>query len=273
MTPPLLLAAAMRVAVRDAVGAADLLLLRVWMAYLLVRGWVTTWARSPAGYRTLRAETRHAPGVLVVLYEHEALTTLDAVGIDAPARYQRGVMRLAVAEGRPPLEVLGDLLTLQAWWFSREDERVLAARVIDTTSPQVVPVAVPANDGATPPARRGTSLDEFLKLHPKLLPVLARLARDAVRAHGARVSINALFERLRADLDLYREVCGGTLPPKTRNGLWRLDNSHRAAVGRLLAASDPELAGHLDLRRSRADQDPLVTARFTAAEARARRAS
>lgn len=273
MTPTELLAAATRFAVRDAVGAADLLLLRVWMAYLLVRGWITTWARLPAGYRTLRAETRHAPGVLVVLYEQDALTMLDSIGIDAAARYQRGVMRLASAEGRPPVEVLGELLTLQARWLARDDEPHEVPPTAASASACVVPVAAPANDAAAPPSRRGTTLDEFLKVHPRLLPVLAQLAREAVRVEGARVSVNALFERLRADLNLYREVCGGTLPPRTRHGLWRLDNSHRAAVGRLLAASEPELARHLDLRRSRADQDPLVTARLTAAEARARRAS
>ena len=62
------------------------------------------------------------------------------------------------------------------------------------------------------------------------------------------------------------------LPPRAHGGSWRLDNTHRAAVGRLLAASYPELAPHLDLRRSRADRDPLVAARRIAAEAGARRA-
>jgi hypothetical protein len=268
MSPPLgLHLAAMRFAMREAVLAADLLLLRVWCAYLIVRGWVSAWARSPAGYRTLRAECGSAPGVQVVLYEREAHAVLDAAGIDPPTRYARGVMRLASAEGRPAAEVLGDLLALQAWWLSRAD---------DPGGATCAEVALAQGDASAKPGpwmKKGTSLDEFLAVHPRLLEVLTRLAHELIATHGARVSVNALFEKLRADLDLYREVCGGTLPPKTRHGIWRLDNSHRAAVGRLLAASEPALARHLDLRRSRADQDPLVTARLTTAEVRARRAS
>jgi hypothetical protein len=268
MSPPLgLHLAAMRFAMREAVLAADLLMLRVWVAYLMVRGWVTAWARSPAGYRTLRAECGGAPGVQVVLYEPEAHAMLDGVGIDPPTRYARGVGRLASAEGRPGVEVLGDLLALQAWWLSRTH---------DPAGPTRTPLAVAqhaASDKATARPKRGTSLDEFLAVHPRLLEVLARLAHELIATHGARVSVNALFEKLRADLDLYREACGGALPPKTRHGIWRLDNSHRAAVGRLLAARDPALARHLDLRRSRADVDLHVDARPATTEARAKRAS
>lgn len=256
MSPPLgLHLAAMRFAMREAVLAADLLLLRVWCAYLMVRGWASAWARSPAGYRTLRAECGGAPGVQVVLYEREAHAVLDAAGIDPPTRYARGVMRLATAEGRPAAEVLGDLLALQAWWLSRAD---------DPGGAMCAEVTLVQRDGRAktgPWMKKGTSLDEFLAVHPRLLEVLTRLAHELIATHGARVSVNALFEKLRADLDLYREVCGGTLPPKTRHGIWRLDNSHRAAVGRLLAASDPLLARHLDLRRSRADTDPWVANR------------
>ena len=62
MSPPLgLHLAAMRFAMREAALAADLLLLRVWCRYLIVRGLVSAWRMIPACNRPPRADFGASP--------------------------------------------------------------------------------------------------------------------------------------------------------------------------------------------------------------------
>jgi len=243
----------------DPEGFAALVRLDTWREYLTggwgLRGmnWTPRETRFPRGYKAHTFLASKAPGYDPTFYEGEGCD------LDGPRRYMRSVRLVAKAEGRSDVEVIVDALLLQ------HAELLVASAVVADAPP-------PANDAAAPTApevaptplrpQPDPALAEFLKLHPAIFEVMERLAREALAAGAGRISVNALFERLRADLNLYREACGGALPPPAPNNhrTWRLNNTLRAPLARLFAARCPDLADKIDMRRAKSDRDPRVQA-------------
>lgn len=238
-----------------------LVTLATWRAYLTgghgarALRWTEVTARFPRGYTAHQFSTTVAPGIAPTFYEG------DGCDLDGPQRHMRGVRRVALAEGRSDAEVIVDALLLQ------HADLFVASVVVDAAPPPANDVAPPAApeapcEAAPPRPHPDPALDAFLRLHPAIFEVMERLAREALAAGAGRISVNAIFERLRADLNAYREACGGVLPPPApgNHRTWRLNNSLRAPLARLLAARHPDLAEKIDMRRSRADRDPRVQA-------------
>lgn len=263
----------------DLEGFAALVPTAAWARYAAQTGmsWEASTVALP-GATAVRFASAKAPGTVPVVYD-------GAPPLDVAQRFQRGALRFAQAEGRPVALVVAEAL------FFAFEARYAEALLGDAPPPanDAAPVAAePApmrtgegkGEGAEAPKdappgapKPANSLGAFLKLHPRLLDVLAEMARAQLAAGAGRVSVNALFEALRADVDRYREACGGALPPPSTNGgTWRLNNTHRAAVARLLAAYAPDLGTRIDMRKSRADYDPAVTGRIVTPK-RTRRAS
>jgi len=260
----------------DPEGFAALVRLDTWREYLTggwgLRGlrWTPRETRFPRGYTAHTFLAPEAPGYDPTFYEGEGCD------LDAPRRYMRGVRLVAKAERRSDVEVIVDALLLQ------HAELIAASVVVADAPPPANDVAPPVPPAApevapTPPrSQPDPALAEFLRLHPAIFEVMERLAREVLAAGAGRISVNALFERLRADLDAYREACGGALPPPATNnrGTCRLNNALRAPLARLLAARCPDLADKIEMRRAKSDRDPRVQAAVKRAATRAgRRAS
>lgn len=260
----------------DREGFAALVRLDTWREYLTggmgLRGlrWTPRETRFPRGYTAHTFLAPEAPGYDPTFYEG------DGCDLDAPRRYMRSVRLIAKAEGRADEEVIVDALLLQ-------HADLVAAVVVADAPPPANDDAPPASPATAPevaptPMREtpDPALDEFLRLHPAIFEVMERLAREALGAGAGRISVNALFESLRADIDTYREACGDELPPPAANNhrTWRLNNTLRAPLARLFAARCPDLADKIDMRRAKSDRDPRVQAAMKrAAERAGRRAS
>lgn len=263
----------------DLEGFAALVPTAAWARYAAQTGmsWEASTVALP-GATAVRFASEKAPGVVPVVYD-------GAPPLDAAQRFQRSALRFAQTEGRPVALVVAEALRFA--FEARYAEALLGdapAPANDAAPVAAVPSSPSTGEGEgeraeapknAPPGapKPANSLGAFLKLHPRLLDVLAEMARAQLAAGAVRVSVNALFEALRADVDRYREACGGALPPPSTNGgTWRLNNTHRAAVARLLAAHAPDLGTRIDMRKSRADYDPAVTGRIVTPK-RTRRAS
>lgn len=252
-------------AVRDVVAAAATIRPETWRAWAAASpvAWRVTSVTLPAG-RVDRYDAEGPVGVVPCIYDAGA-------ALDAAERYQRGAMRFAAALDLPGMLVVAEALVVQHFFDHPED-----AEMPEAPPAAVIEAPPPANDvspaseapkTSPPRAPAPASLDAFLKLHPRLFDVLAAMAREQLAAGAKRISVNALFEALRGDLERYREACGGTLPPPGKNGHRahrRLNNTHRAPVARLLAAHAPDVGVALDMRKSRADYDPAVVGRAVA---------
>jgi len=102
-------------------------------------------------------------------------------------------------------------------------------------------------DAAARPTRRAEltlarRFAEFHQANPQIFDRLLDLARqDAAAQH--RIGVKRYFERLR-----------GEIPTERAPGEnYRLDNGYTAFYARLLAAADPAIAAHIELRARRAE--------------------
>lgn len=122
-------------------------------------------------------------------------------------------------------------------------ERLMAVEVVGWAS-QTLPGI---DDLIRQPERvEGETLTErFLRFHelnPHVYQALRRLALDLARNGRSRIGIGMLFEVMR-----WQRLVA------TTGEEWLLNNDYRAPYARLLMASEPELAGIFETRRSKAD--------------------
>jgi hypothetical protein len=83
---------------------------------------------------------------------------------------------------------------------------------------------------------------EYHAENPQVYEVLRRFALEAKRAGRERLSIGALFERVRWETSV------------DGNGdSFKVNNSHRSFYARLLMAQEPDLRGFFETRRAKAD--------------------
>lgn len=83
---------------------------------------------------------------------------------------------------------------------------------------------------------------DFLQANPQVYALLRRFALEAKRSGRRRLGIAALFERVRWHLDV-----------ETKGDSFKLNNSMRAYMARLLMEQEPELRGFFEIRKSKAD--------------------
>jgi len=102
-------------------------------------------------------------------------------------------------------------------------------------------------DAAARPTRRAelTLARRFAEFHQANPQVFARLLEFARLDAAAqrRIGVKRYFERLRGEIP--------TTPAPGEN--YRLDNGYTAFYARLLAAADPVIAAHIELRARRAE--------------------
>lgn len=95
-----------------------------------------------------------------------------------------------------------------------------------------------------PPKSIDQSFLEFHRANPGVYEELRRLARDVLARGHTRVSIDALYHRVRWD-----RVFERTYDP---NSTFHLNDRYTSRYARLLMQREPELAGLFETRRLRA---------------------
>lgn len=96
----------------------------------------------------------------------------------------------------------------------------------------------------TPDADLAQRFELFHAMNPHVARALEALARQWL-AHHSKVSVKAMFERLRWEYGV-----------RTKGDVMRLNNSFTAFYARLLIERRPDWADAIDTRQSQADRVP-----------------
>jgi hypothetical protein len=95
-------------------------------------------------------------------------------------------------------------------------------------------------------SRRPASLDERFRLwvfaNEPVIELFLRFAREAKQSGKKHFGISAITERVRWEVWIQRK----TADP------WKINNSYRSRIARLLIQRDPELDGFFEFRKLRA---------------------
>ena len=89
--------------------------------------------------------------------------------------------------------------------------------------------------------RRGTIQERFTRFHaanPQVYRAIVILSRQSIAVGATRLSMNQIFETLRASYQIAR----------TSDEPYKLDNSFRAPFARLLVETLPEMRPYFELR-------------------------
>ncbi len=98
------------------------------------------------------------------------------------------------------------------------------------------------------PARKRSIEEQFAAFHranPEVFVEMLRLARGRLARNEGRIGCKALWEELRASLEVINDSgSGGGI-----NGPYKLNNNHTALYARMLIDAEPALRGVIELRK------------------------
>ena len=98
------------------------------------------------------------------------------------------------------------------------------------------------------PARRRTieeRFEAFDRANPEVFVEMLRLARARLARNEGRISIKAIYEELRASLEVIRDSGSS----EALRGPYKLNNSYTASFARKLIEHEPALRGVIELRK------------------------